>query len=217
LVIPKQDSGADECVAQAARLSTATLHEAAGKMGALPSEIKPLAQRVRICGRALPVQCPPGDNLWLHHAIYAARPGEVLVVNTSGAPEFGYWGEVMAVAAMTRGIAGLVLNGGVRDSQRLLEMGFPVFSARVCIQGTRKNPQDLGSIGSPVRFGATVVRRGDVVVGDADGVVVIPAALAAKAIDESKIRDRQEQSIFAQLQQGRSTIEIYGLPQVESP
>src|SRR5690606_30773154 len=95
----------DALIADAARLSSASLHEAGKKVGALPSGLKPLAVHQRVCGRALPVACPAGDNLHLHHAIYAAKPGDVLVVDTAGGKEFGYWGEIMAEACQVRGIA----------------------------------------------------------------------------------------------------------------
>jgi 4-hydroxy-4-methyl-2-oxoglutarate aldolase len=194
---------------RASRLSSATIHEAAGKLGALPSQIKPLAPHVRVCGIALPVRCPPGNNLWLHQAIYMAQPGDILVVDTSGAPEFGYWGEVMAVAAMQRGIAGLILNGGVRDSKRLIDMGFPVFSSLVCIQGTAKDPRQSGSIGVPIQLGATVIAHGDLVVGDADGVVVVPLTDADRIIEKSVQRDEQELTILNQLKRGATTFDVY--------
>src|SRR5204863_3702506 len=89
----------DDALLEKARgLSSATLHEAGGKVGPLPSQIRPIAPGVKVCGRALPVACTPGDNLFLHHAIYAAEPGDVLVVDTQGQTENGYWGEIMAVA-----------------------------------------------------------------------------------------------------------------------
>ncbi|HEY9400826.1 MAG TPA: 4-carboxy-4-hydroxy-2-oxoadipate aldolase/oxaloacetate decarboxylase [Luteimonas sp.] len=197
---------------RAAALSTATLHEAAGRIGALPAAIKPLAIGQVVCGPALPVSSPPGDNLWLHRAIYEARPGEVLVVDPGEGLEFGYWGEVMAVAAQQRGIAGLVINGGVRDSQRMVELGFPVFAATVCIRGTVKDSNGAGSVGEPIRLAGTVIHRGDLVLGDDDGVVVVPAALVAEAVAESERRDQAEQVIFRRLRQAESTIEIYQLP-----
>jgi 4-hydroxy-4-methyl-2-oxoglutarate aldolase len=206
----------DTLVAEVATLSSATLHEAGGKIGALPAAIKPLTANMRVCGRALPVMSPPGDNLWLHHAIYAAAAGEVLVIDVGTGREFGYWGEVMAVAAQARDIAGLVITGGVRDSLRMIEMGFPVFSAAVCIRGTRKDPRGVGSIGKPVRIGDAVIRRGDIVFGDADGVVVLPAAQAAIIAAESRKRDQQEQEIFKQLRAGQSTLDIYRLPKLEN-
>lgn len=210
------DAVADPLVAEIVHLSSATLHEAAGKIGALPASIKPLAPTMRACGRALPVQSPPGDNLWLHHAIYAAAPGDVLVIDVGSGVEYGYWGEVMALAAQVRGIAGLVISGGVRDSLRMIEMGFPVFSASVCIRGTGKNPRGQGSIGQSIQLGNVVVNRGDIVFGDADGVVVLPAERASAIAVESRKRDQAELEIFDNLRAGKSTLEIYRLPALEN-
>jgi 4-hydroxy-4-methyl-2-oxoglutarate aldolase len=199
-------------MARWAALSSATVHEAAKKIGALPAFIKPLLDSTVLTGTALPVLSPPGDNLWLHRAIDSAEPGDVLVVDTKGGIEFGYWGEVMAVAAQARGIAGIVIAGGVRDSQRLRSIGFPVFAGAICIRGTDKNPNGKGSVGQPIEIGGIVVRLGDFVLGDSDGVVIIPAELAEEVIGESERRDAQESAILTRLRAGESTMDIYNLP-----
>ena len=193
-------------------LTSATVHEAAGRIGALPSEIKPLVAGMRVEGPAFPVTSPPGDNLWLHRAVYAAAPGEVLVVDTGGGLEYGYWGEVLAEAAIARGIAGLVIHGGVRDRARLVEMGWPVFAARICIQGTGKDPAGAGSVGATATVGSVVVGRGDHVVADDDGVVVIPAARADEVRELSRRRDDAEVQYIQRLRAGESTVDVYGLP-----
>jgi len=195
-----------------AALSSATIHEAAKKIGALPPSIKPLAPHVTVAGLALPVASPAGDNLWLHRSIYAAKAGDVLVIDTGGGTDFGYFGEVMAIAAQQRGIAGLVLTGGVRDSQRILKMGFPVFAGAICIRGTTKNPHGKGSVGMPVHIGDVLVRHGDYVFGDCDGVVIVPADQVNEVIRESQRRDAAEHAIFERLRRGESTIDIYNLP-----
>jgi len=202
----------DDLVASATGLSTATLHEAAGRTGALPSGIKPLSADLTLCGRAFPVRSPAGDNLFLHHGIYSAGPGEVLVVDCGDATEYGYWGEVMARAAVEAGVAGLVISGGVRDSRQLIAMRFPVFAANVCIRGTGKDPHGGGAIGTPIIIGDVQIERGDLVVGDADGVVVIASNLAESAVAESRRRDAAEQELFAQLAAGATTLDIYRLP-----
>lgn len=204
----------DKQPVEAIRLSSATVHEAAGKTGALPSRLKPLHPDQYVCGPAFPVLSPPGDNLFLHHAIYSAAPGDVLVIDCGDADEYGYWGEVMAVAAQARGIAGLVITGGVRDSQRMIELEFPVFCGNICIGGTGKDPRGRGRIGEPVTMGRVTVRRGDLIIGDADGVVAVPAERAEAVISESRARDRSETEIFSRLRGGERTIEIYGLPEL---
>ncbi|WP_232303676.1 RraA family protein [Pseudofrankia sp. DC12] len=202
-------------VRAAAELPAATLHEAAGKAGALPAGLGPVRPGMRLAGRALPVLSPPGDNLWLHRAIYTAEPGDVLVVGfgPGGDPrQHGHWGEVMAAAALRRGITGLVIDGGVRDAEALERRGFPTFAASLCIRGTTKDPDGRGAVGAPVRIGAVTVCRGDLVVADADGVVVLPAATAAAAVRAAQDREAAEQAIFARLAAGESTIDIYRLP-----
>lgn len=213
LTVPDDTSAlSSNLIERASRLSSATMHEAGGKIGALPSVLKATSSLVRLTGRAFPVKCPPGDNLWLHRAIYAAAPGDVLVVDVGGAVEHGYWGEVMALAAQQRGIAGLVIAGGVRDSVRMLEMGFPVFSAAICIRGTGKDPFGAGALGETISFGDVSVHLGDLVFGDADGVIIVPAARAEEIVECSEKRDAAEQAIFEELRAGKSTIEIYHLP-----
>jgi 4-hydroxy-4-methyl-2-oxoglutarate aldolase len=197
----------------AGKLSSASLHEAAGKIGALPAALKPIDASMHVVGPAFPVTSPPGDNLWLHRAIYAASPADVLVVDVGDGLEYGYWGEVMTVAAQARGIAGLVITGGVRDARQLAARSFPTFAATICIRGTGKDVNGHGQIGGTVYIGDVTVHRGDLVVGDGDGVVVVPAGDTAAAVEEAHRRDRAEQRIFSRLDAGESTIDIYGLPQ----
>lgn len=199
-----------DLLAQAAKLPTATLHEAGKKIGALPSAIKPVAAQFRFAGSALTVHSPPGDNLWLHRALEVAQPGDVMVVFTSGAYEHGYWGEIMTTMAQVRGLAGLVIDGCVRDGELLGEFGFPVFARGLCIQGTGKDFGAIGWINHPITMGQVVVQPGDLVVGDGDGVVVIPRARAAEVVDAGLKREADEAAILDRLRQGESTMTVYG-------
>jgi 4-hydroxy-4-methyl-2-oxoglutarate aldolase len=165
-----------------------------------------------VCGPAFPVSCPPGDNLPIHQAIYAAQPGDVLVAGTGGGAEFGYFGEVMARAAVQQGIAGLVIDGGVRDADRVAALGFPVFAALRCIRGTAKRPDGGGTVGQPVTLGDVVVSRADAVVGDGDGVVVIPAAGFAAVLASGQAREASEAEVFSRISAGETTLAIYSLP-----
>lgn len=197
-------------VAAAAKLPTATLHEAAKKIGALPSVIKPVAPQFRFAGSALTVHSPAGDNLWLHRALEVAQPGDVMVVFANGAYEHGYWGEIMTTAAKVRGLAALVIDACVRDGVLLSDIGFPVFSRGLCIQGTGKDFGATGWINHPVSIGGVVVHAGDLVVGDTDGVVVIPHARAGEVVAAGEKREREEADILRRLQAGESTMTIYG-------
>ena len=197
-------------VAAARALPTATLHEAGGKIGALPSALRPVAQGMRICGSALTVQSPGGDNLWLHRALDISRPGDVLVVHVAGAHEHGYWGEIMATMAQQRGVAGLVIDGGVRDGGLLAEMGFAVFSRGLCMRGTGKDFGAIGWLNHPVLFGDVSVQAGDLIVADGDGVLALPRPRAADIVAKATQREADEAAILQRLRAGESTLDVYG-------
>lgn len=199
-----------ELLAAAANLPTATLHEAGQKIGALPSAIRPLAPGMRVCGQALTVHSPPGDNLWLHRALAIAQPGDVLVVFANGVYEHGYWGEIMATMAQARGVAGLVIDACVRDGALLAEMGFAVFSRGLCIRGTGKDFGAIGWINHPVMIGDITVHAGDLVVGDGDGVVVLPRDRAADIVTAGQKRENDEAAILQRLKAGETTMAVYG-------
>jgi 4-hydroxy-4-methyl-2-oxoglutarate aldolase len=189
---------------------TATLHEAAGRTGALPSAIKPIAPGFSLCGAVVTVDSPPADNLWLHRAIYAAAPGDVLVVTVGGQYEAGYWGEIMATAAIARGLGGLVIDGCVRDGAILAEMGFPVFARGLCIRGTGKDFFARGWINAPILIGDVTVEAGDIVRGDSDGVVVVARDMAAATIARSRAREDKEAQTMEALKKGARTLDLYG-------
>lgn len=199
-------------LARARAHGTATLHEAAGRIGALPARLKPAYPGARLAGRALPVLAPVGDNLWIQRAIYQAVSDDVLVVATTAPDEFGYWGEILSEAARARGLGGLVIDGGVRDTVELQAVGFPVFSATVSIRGTRKDAESPGAVGQPIMLGGVTVACGDLVAGDADGVVVIPADRAGEVVAAADVRVAKEADIITQLRAGKSSLELYNLP-----
>ena len=200
-------------LAEAARLGAATLHEAAGRIGALPSAIKPVAPEMRVAGPAFTVHVPAGDNLWIHRALYEAAPGDVLVVSTSGGIEWGYWGDILNEAAMAQGLDGLVIDGGVRDVAGLATMAFPVFSNGICLNGTIKGFEATAWLRQPIRIGSVVVAHGDLVVGDRDGVVVLPANDVADALVAGAHRERDEADKIARIRAGERTLDIYGFGQ----
>lgn len=199
-----------ELLARARRLGAATLHEAAGRIGALPSAIKPVDAAMTLCGPAFTVHCPPLSNLQIHHALYLARPGDVLVVHVGGGTEAGYWGDILNEAAMARGLGGLVIDGGVRDTAGLAKTPFPVFSNGVCIRGTGKDYEAVAWLQEGVRMGEVVIRPGDLVMGDRDGVVVLPAARAEAAVAAGEAREADETRKIELIRQGARTIDLYG-------
>lgn len=186
--------------------STATLVEAAKASIDLDPEIRQVWAGARLVGPAFTVQGSGGDNLALHLAVLKARPGDVLVVDAGSAAN-GHWGEVLTVAAQVRGISGLLIDGGVRDTAEIRELRFPVFSRRNAIRGTRKDFP--GVFGRAVTAGGVRIEPGDMIVGDADGVVAIPHTEITRVLAEADARVAQEQQFFRRLRDGERTIDLY--------
>ncbi len=194
----------------ARELGSATLHEAAGRIGALPSAIKPLSPAMHLAGPAFTVHVPAFDNLWIHRAVYAAREGDILVISTSGGLEAGYWGDILNEAAIAQHLGGIVIDGGVRDSAGLIRNSLPVFSNGVSIRGTVKGRETIAWLRQPIRIGEIVVKQDDLVMGDADGVVVIPAKDVGRVLDAGTRRDSDETEKIARIRAGERTIDLYG-------
>lgn len=199
-----------DLLARARRLGAATLHEAAGRIGALPSGIKPVTTEMTLCGPAFTVHCPPLSNLQIHHALYQAQPGDILVVHVSGGTEAGYWGDILNEAAMARGLGGLIIDGGVRDTAGLAKMDFPVFSYGVCIRGTGKDYEAVAWLQEAVRMGEVMIRPGDLVMGDRDGVVVIPVDRVEEVVVKGEAREADEAAKIEKIRQGARTVDLYG-------
>jgi 4-hydroxy-4-methyl-2-oxoglutarate aldolase len=197
----------DDQLTELAAFGTATVYEASGLDCALDPALRPVWPGARLVGRALPVRTHPADNLPLHIALEQARPGDVLVVD--GREELcGYWGEVLAVAARARGVAGLVIDGGVRDVVEQERLGFPVFSRGVCVRRTGK--AHPGLVNAPVTVAGVHVRPGDAVVADADGVVVLPTEAVTATLDASRARIEKETAYMERLRGGELTLDLYG-------
>lgn len=188
---------------------TATLLEAWPPTALIDRPLRPLAPGMALAGPALPVTCRPGDNLALHRAIAAARPGDVLVVDYGGSLASGPFGEIMALACHMRGIAGLVIDGAVRDSAQIAAAGFPVFCLGLNIRGTTK--QHAGTLGLPLLIGGAEIRAGDMIVADADAVICIPAADVATATAAASDRATREARMMDRLRAGETTLQILGL------
>jgi 4-hydroxy-4-methyl-2-oxoglutarate aldolase len=171
-------------------------------------EIRMLSGNGRLAGPALTVMCPPGDNLMIHIAVAQAQPGTVLVAQCHN-PGYGVWGEVLTTAAMARRIAGLVLDGSVRDLGAIRQLGFPVFARGTALPGTAKGGG--GIIGAATTCGGTLVRRGDIIVADESGIVIIQPETLQSVLAKAEERCRKEAAIMDELRGGRTTIELLGL------
>jgi 4-hydroxy-4-methyl-2-oxoglutarate aldolase len=183
-------------------------HPEASPEVAVDSAIRPSWPGARLAGPAFTVRGAGGDNLALHRAVAAAPSHHVLVADLDGAA-YGHWGEVLAVAAQQRGILGLVIDGGVRDRQELQALNFSVFSRRDSVRGTGK--QAPGQLNVPIVVGGVQVSTGDLVVGDVDGVVVLPSERVAAILDEADRRVAHEHDILNALRAGHTTLDLYQL------
>jgi 4-hydroxy-4-methyl-2-oxoglutarate aldolase len=193
------------------RYGAATLAEAWPATRLIDAPLRPLAPGMALAGPALTVRCLPGDNLALHLAIATATPGDVLVVDYGGCLDSGPFGEIMALACQMRGVAGIIIDGAVRDSAQIAALGFATFARGLNIRGTVKH--DRGQIGGSVTIGGVTISARDIVLADADAVVSLehkdlPAALAA-----SEVRTVREAQMMHRLRQGETTLDILGLRQ----
>ncbi len=200
-------SSPEETSAALAGLGSATLGESGGK--AAHRRLRPAWPGAAVAAPVYPVGCTPGDNLAVHVAVTKAPRGSVLVVDVGQVADRGYWGEVLTTAAETAGLAGLVLDGGVRDVAALAAHGFPVFSSTIALTGATKDKP--GTVGLPVRVGGVLVAAGDWVVADVDGVTFVPGDVLAEVLGAGRERAAKEAGFFEALRSGSTTVELLGL------
>lgn len=194
------------------KFSPATIHEAQGRKGALSSRLKPVDYRMKLCGPAFTVKCAPRDNIMLQLAINYAKPGDIIVVSAGEYEEAGSFGDVLANACLAKGIGGLVTDTGVRDTLQLRDLGFPVFSLSVCIKGTVK--ETIAAVNDSIIVGGEIINPGDIVVGDADGLVVVRREDAQESARLSQIREDAEAGYIEAYKQGKSVIQVSNLEPV---
>jgi len=187
----------------------ATVYEAQGAKGALDCGIKPIAPQMRLAGPAFTVDMRPADNLMCHYALLKAKPGDVLVLDAKAYLEAGPWGDVLTEQAMHLGLAGLVVNGAVRDAAAIIAAGFPVFCRGLSIKGTGKNQP--GAIDVPVMIGDVCIRPGDIVVGDQDGMVVVNHNEAESVVALCRAREDKEAEFRARIRAGATTADLLNL------
>jgi len=211
-VITKIERADAKDVAALSKFGSATIHEAQGRLGALSSTIKPIDRDMSVCGPAFTTVCAPRDNLMLQLAIHFAQPGDVIVVSAGEYEEAGSFGDVLGNACVAKGIAGVVTDSGVRDTAELIKLGLPVFSMSICIKGTVK--ETLGQINGDIVIGGQVVRPGDVIRGDADGLVVVRKEDAADAAAKSAAREDDEAAFIEAYKSGRTIIDVCNLDAV---
>jgi 4-hydroxy-4-methyl-2-oxoglutarate aldolase len=199
-------------VSQLGAAGVATVHEAQGRTGLLRPYMRPIYPAARVAGSAITVLCGAGDNLMIHAAIAVVRPGDVLVVTTFSESTDGMFGELLAHSCIAHGVAGLVIDAGVRDTTALTDLGFPVWSRAVSAQGTSK--VIAGSVNGPIVCAGAAVAPGDVIVGDADGVVIVPRDSASAVVVAVDQRLAKEEKTRERLKAGELGLDIYGLRDV---
>lgn len=193
---------------------SATVYESAGRCGMIDPSVRPVWRGAKVCGKALTVVCPPGDNLMLHHAVAAAKPGMVIVATLGGYLLTGAWGEILTVAAQAKGIGGVVVDGAVRDAAAIEKHGFGAFSRGLAIGScTKERP---GTVGQTIAFGGAQIRSGDIILGDADGLVVVDQDRAEEVYLASVKRREREARLITELAKGRTTVQLLSLPAIPS-
>jgi 4-hydroxy-4-methyl-2-oxoglutarate aldolase len=203
------DRAEPDTIAALREAGVATAHEAAGRIGLLGPQIESRQTGRAIAGSAVTVSCHPGDNLMIHAAVEVCRPGDLLVVTTTSPSTDGMFGDLLATSLIAHGVVGLVIDAGVRDIATLRELGFPVWSRAVHAQGTVK--ASPGSVNVPVVAAGQLVRPGDVIVADDDGVLALPIADAPQVVTAARKRVANEADKREKLAGGTLGVDLYNL------
>lgn len=204
---------APELIARAARNTVADLHEGLGAIASRQQLMQPTMRPVwagaKICGQAITCFNYPGDNLLLHVAAKLAEPGDVIVATNGGSAQGALWGDMITYFAQKKGIVGAVIDGAARDTEKLRQMGFPVFSTAVCVSHPEK--RGPGSVNVPMVVAGVMVNPGDLIVADDDGVMAIPPELVAPAVANAEARAAKEQGFRDKVDEGATMYELLGL------
>lgn len=181
--------------------ATSNIADAMGRFGAMAYSIKPIAEGMRVVGPAVTVRLRPGDNLMAHQAIALAEPGDVIVIDTSGNVTNAVWGEIMSFTAQKRGITGLVIDGAIRDRMAIVKLGFPVFAKAIIPTACDKDGP--GEVNVPISCGGVTLNPGDLIVGDDDGVVVIPRKQLGEVSKKVKDIQEKEETRMKEIENGK--------------
>jgi RraA family protein len=200
-ILPMPARPAKKLIKALAAMVTAHLSDNMNRMVAAGAALRPMHRGGKLCGPAFTVKVAPGDNLMVHKAIDIAAPGDVIVVDAGGEVTYAIIGDIMASHAEKRGVAGFIIYGAIRDSAEIGARRFPVYACGVTHRGPYKNGP--GEINAPIALGGMVVHPGDIIVGDADGVVAVPLAHAAEILALARSQLTKETAILKAIAGGK--------------
>lgn len=205
------DKEQQRSIAELRKFTVCQLADALGPSYSVETSILPIASHFRICGPALTVECASGDNLTVHHALHLAQPGDVLLVGGSPDSDGALWGELMSISAQAKGLAGTIVDGPVRDPVEIRELGYPVFCRH--FNPRRAAKETYGNINIPIQVGTLLIRPGDLVLADANGIASIPSDRAQEAVALASEIVRKENQVKDEIRLGRTIFDIFNLGQ----